>query len=329
MVKSKGRRPTSFEIASELDITHNIACKYTKMYDLDLYDGRCSSQELDFIDIFPEARVHNRKILSGDELDFYFENKKLAVEINGDFWHSTLYKDKYYHQRKTIECAKQHIQLIHIFEHEWYDDDVRKKLISLINRKIHNENIVKIYGRDTNVKTINYNEAKKFLETYHLQCSTNSSINIGCYYKDKLIGVMTFGFPRFNNEYQYELHRLCWKDNTAVLGGLEKMFSYFKKTYNPTSIITYCDISKFTGNSYLKIGFKPIQPNPITEPNYIWVSANLREVIPRYQTQKHKLVEQGLGTEDQTEDEIMMQLRFFKIYNSGNIKLEWLKENTE
>jgi hypothetical protein len=104
------------------------------------------------------------------------------------------------------------------------------------------------------------------------------------------------------------------------------MFSYFKKTFNPQSIITYCDIAKFTGNSYYKMNFKLIQPNPITEPNYVWVGYHTCKVIPRYQTQKHKLVEQGLGTENQTEEEIMLSLGYLKICDSGNIKLEWFKE---
>jgi hypothetical protein len=104
------------------------------------------------------------------------------------------------------------------------------------------------------------------------------------------------------------------------------MFSYFLKQYNPTSIITYSDISKFTGNCYTKIGFKPIQPNPITEPNYVWVSADKNTVLSRYQTQKQRLIDEGLGTEDQTEDNIMSMLNFLKVYDSGNIRLEWIKE---
>jgi hypothetical protein len=188
-----------------------------------------------------------------------------------------------------------------------------------------NDNKEIVYARNTVVKSITSEEAQQFLEKYHLQGAINSEVNIGCLYRNELIGVMTFGKPRFNSNYEWELHRMCWKPDKIITGGLEKMFSYFKKTFNPQSIITYCDVAKFTGNSYYKMNFKLIQPNPITEPNYVWVLQRDNLILSRYQTMKQKLLDQGLGTKDQTENEIMESLNFLKVYDSGNIKLEWKK----
>ena len=86
------------------------------------------------------------------------------------------------------------------------------------------------------------------------------------------------------------------------------------------SIITYSDITKFTGNTYPKLGFKV---ECILDPNYVWVNPNNFEVFTRYQTMKHKLVESGLGDESQTEDSIMEGLGFLKVYDCGNLKLSW------
>ena len=62
----------------------------------------------------------------------------------------------------------------------------------------------------------------------------------------------------------------------------------------------------------------------------MWVEANTFNVLSRYQTQKHLLLSQGLGTKDDTEDEIMMSLNYFKIYDSGNLKFIWTrKEDAE
>ena len=47
------------------------------------------------------------------------------------------------------------------------------------------------------------------------------------------------------------------------------------------------------------------------------------DVLTRYQTQKHKIVEQGLCNKNETEDEIMKSSGYTKIYDSGNLKLEW------
>lgn len=44
--------------------------------------------------------------------------------------------------------------------------------------------------------------------------------------------------------------------------------------------------------------------------------------MQRYQTQKQKLLKLGLGTEEQTEKEIMLNNGFLQVYNCGNIKME-------
>ena len=268
---------------------------------------------------------HCKSIIDGYEIDIYIPEKKLAIEFNGSYWHSDIYKDKYYHQQKTIECAKQGIQLIHIFEYEWLNTNKHKILCSLIDN-ILNKSVNIIYARKTIVKDIDKDKSNEFLDKYHLQGSTSSKINLGCYYNDVLVGVLTLGKPRFNHQYEYEIHRLCWCSNVRVVGGTEKLMKHFIHNYNPSSIITYSDISKFTGNVYTRVGFKPIQPNPITEPNYVWVRTSDNEVLSRYQTQKHKLIEAGIGDKTQTEVDIMENAGFIRVYDSGNIRLEWRKE---
>ena len=52
------------------------------------------------------------------------------------------------------------------------------------------------------------------------------------------------------------------------------------------------------------------------------------EVLPRYKTQKQKLLSKGFGTKEQTEDDIMESLGYYKVYDSGNLKLEWIKKET-
>lgn len=264
--------------------------------------------------------LNDRNVLNSMELDVYIPELKLAFEFNGNYWHSSIYKDKKYHQYKTLACAKQGIRLIHVFQYEWNNnrDRVERFIKGLLN-----ENKRVIQARETVVKEIDSKTAQEFCEYYHLQGWSNSKVCIGCYYNDELVSVMTFAKPRFDNNIEYEIIRYCVKDNVSIVGGANKLFKYFTDTYKPASVITYSDISKFTGNIYLKLGFKV---DSITSPNYVWVKSDTQEVITRYQTQKHKLVEKGLGTENQTEEEIMYDLGFFKVYDSGNIKLIWNKE---
>lgn len=69
------------------------------------------------------------------ELDIYLPKMNLAFEFNGTYWHSTKYKDKYYHQRKTLLCYVQGVQLINIWEYEWDDDvyDIKNKIKELLS----------------------------------------------------------------------------------------------------------------------------------------------------------------------------------------------------
>lgn len=184
--------------------------------------------------------------------------------------------------------------------------------------------MLKIYrARELDVREITSAEASEFCNENHIQNGINSKISIGLFDNNELLSVMTFGAPRYNCEHEYELLRYCCKLGTGITGGAEKLFKFFTKAYNPKSIMTYSDITKFTGNVYTKLGFKPMK-EPISTPGYVWVKGS--EVLKRYQTQKHKLIESGYGDMGDTEDEIMINRGYVKVYNSGNLRLEWKQE---
>lgn len=270
----------------------------------------------------PNKLLGSKKIITPYELDIYLPDYKLAIEYNGNYWHSELQKDSNYHRDKTMTCAKKGIQLIHIFEYEWDDPDKQRKITEMLMDKVRDTK--KIYARDTVVREISTAECKEFIDENHLQGYTSSSIKIGCYYNDSLVGAITFGKPRFDSSMEYEIVRMCFKSGTTVVGGAQKLFKYFVDKYHPSSILTYVDIAKFTGNIYPKLGFKV---QDITKPNYIWYNKITKDIKSRYQTQKSQLVKSGLGTESETEDAIMRRLKYVKIYDSGNLKLIWEASN--
>ena len=177
-----------------------------------------------------------------------------------------------------------------------------------------------IYARNCSVIELDSSIIKEFCNRYHLQGHAVSSVNLALTYEEGIVEIMTFGKPRFDNDSEYELIRLCNKANTKVVGGAQKLFQYFVEKYNPSTVSTYSDISKFTGNIYTKLGFRVTE---FTQPTYVWVDTNTNHVLSRYQTQKDKLIENKWGTADQTENEIMENNGYLKIYNSGNLKLVW------
>lgn len=248
------------------------------------------------------------------QLDFYIPDKKLAIEFNGNYYHSVnagISKD--YHLNKTRLCQEKGIQLIHIFEYEW----VSKKNIlkSLISSKLGIYD-TKIYGRDCEIKEVSSDNAKLFLEENHLQGYITSSYRIGLYYNNELIQLLCFGKNRFKKS-EIELLRMCTKLNTQVTGGFSKLLKY--QPYD--NFVSYVDLSKFDASGYLKNRFKIISQS---SPNYKYIKKN--RIINRLQAQKHKLPKLLANfDENKTESQNMIDNHWLKIYDCGNLKLEFLR----
>lgn len=275
--------------------------------------------------------TRDRQLLDGKEIDIYLPDYKIGIEYNGNYWHSYPVKDMKYHQDKSIQAAKVGIRLIHIFEYEWKDSEIQEKIKNYLYDIVKSDSIDRIYARNTVVSEISPAEQYKFQDKYHLQGRATASIHLGIYQdadKDKkdLLGIMTFGKPRFNSQYEYELVRMCFKPKVSVVGGAQKMFKYFLNKYKPKQILTYSDISKFTGGVYKQMGMRAVQDNSMTVPNYVWVRPQDSCFLNRYQTTKQKLIDSGLGSDDQTEDDIMTWSGYVKVYDCGQLKYEYINE---
>lgn len=140
---------------------------------------------------------------------------------------------------------------------------------------------------------------------------------------------MTFGKLRKNlgyknsNDNQFELLRFCNKLNTTVVGGANKLFSYFINTNKVNKVIFYADRSWTMNNGntlYDKLGFKL---DKITQPNYSYFINNRKE--NRFNFRKNILVKQGFD-ENKSEHQIMLERNIFRIYDSGQLKFVWDKE---
>ena len=325
MLDNLGFKPTVNELTEVLGINASSVLLKVHKHNLEDYvdlgnGSKFEDELLKSIKEMTDKEVlrHNRNVINPYELDIYIPELNLAVEFNGDYWHSSDFKEIKYHQNKTLACADKGIRLISVFEYEWRDDARRPKILSYLKSVISGTDT--IYARDTKVIELTSLMAYAFEDANHLQGRASSSINLGLTYKDEIIGVMTFGAPRFNNDCQYELLRLCFKSDIRVIGGAEKLFKYFIEKYNPDSIISYCDLSKFTGRVYSKLGF---EYEEVTKPNYVWVDTCVNKYYTRYQTQKSNLIKNGLGSEDETEDQIMRNLQCVKVYDCGNLKFKW------
>ena len=260
---------------------------------------------------------NNRKLIAPYQLDIVIPQKKVAIQFNGIYWHASQFKDKNYHLNKTLECEKVGYKLIHIWEYDWINPNKQNILKSKI-KSILGIDQVPIYARKCQIKQITTKQKNIFLNLHHIQGEDKSKIKLGLFYENQLVAVMTFGKPRFNKNYEYELIRYASKSGYRVLGGAGKLLKYFERNYSPKSLITYANRSYSQGNMYKELGFNLLN---ISEPSYIWT--NLTTVLSRYQCQKSKLknILKNFNP-DLTQSENMSLNGFLKVYDCGNLIFE-------
>jgi hypothetical protein len=278
-----------------------------------------SGQELNLIkwvsEIVPNVITSAKNIISPYELDIFLPDMNLAIEFNGLYWHSELYKDSRYHLNKLILCEEKSIDLIQIWEDDWiYKQDIVK---SIIENRITNSKI-KIYARKCILIEIKERQiVDDFLNQNHIQGSTKYKTAIGLYYQDELVSCMLFNKPRKQNE----LVRFCSKIGLNVVGAASKIFRYYTNEYNLDSnlIVSFADRSMFTGKLYELLGFELVYR---TAPNYWWIVNGIRK--HRFTYNKKKLVKSGFDP-DKTEIEIMHELGNYRIWGCGQEK--WIYKN--
>lgn len=280
-----------------------IGYKNTSSYEKELSE---------FLNLLNVNHLTSYKILKNKrELDIFIPQKNIAIEINGVYFHNELFLHSNYHLEKTIECQKNDINLIHIFEDEWvYKKDIVKSIIknklNLIDNFINSEL--------SEIKKISDEEKKTFLTENHIEGDSPSNVNLGLFYKNELMSIMCF-IKKQKNE--WELTRFCNRKNTKVLGSASKLFNFFIKNYSPEKIISYSDIRYFDGGLYEKLNFDKISQS---KPNYWYVVNGIRQ--HRFNFRKSVLIKEGYD-KDKTEKEIMFDRKIYRIYDCGNIRWEW------
>lgn len=209
-----------------------------------------SSYNIAFEQLLTANNIEFKREVTIGRFIYDFQVGNYLIEVNpaathNITWHPYSDKgiDKNYHKNKSQNAIDNGFRCIHIWE--W--DDCNKIIEQLLLPKI------RVYARDCVVKEVTLQETKEFITKHHLQGYAKDSIRLGLYYKDALVSIMTFGKPRFSLTAEYELIRYCAE--CTVIGGAEKLFKHFVRSYQPLTIVSYCDTAKFEGNVYKKLGF--------------------------------------------------------------------------
>ena len=263
----------------------------------------------------------HERILNGLETDIHIEQHKIAIEYHGEYYHNFEFRGKDYHKQKADIALNKGINLIQVFESEWYHkQEIVKSIIKSKLGIISN----RINARSCTIKQIDSKAKNEFLTRNHIQGADRSAVALGLYYIDELVSCMTFGRGYNQKDKQTELVRFCNKLDTTVVGGASKLLKAFIRQFTPVKIFTYAD-RRFANSSkfYETIGFAKCGQ---TVPNYFYFKSSMPQymnLIHRYNFAKH-LLPRKLKHYDssQTEYQNMKHNGYLKIYDAGSFRYE-------
>lgn len=255
--------------------------------------------------------TNNRVILSGKELDIYLPEYKLAIEINGLYYHSELSGvNKNYHLNKTLECEKQGIQLL-----QFWDYEVNNKFLIVEDIIMSKLNLLenKIGARQLMIKKIDNKIAKDFLNNNHLHGFCQAKWHIGLVKDDIIYSIISIGKSRTSDD--WEIIRFVNKNHIKVIGGYSRLISYIKKELQIDRLMSFADRRISNGDLYLKSGWRL---EGVSKPCYWYFKS--KQIFHRSHFMKHKLKSKNDFDHTLTEWQNMIKMGYDRVWDCGNLK---------
>ncbi len=259
-----------------------------------------------------EENYRKNKIVG--ELDIYIPSQNIAIEYNGLYWHSELFKDRKDHYQKYLKCKQEGIYLIQIWEDEWkFKQSIVK---SLLSDKLAVSKSISVFARNTKLGLVSKAIGDKFLEQNHLQDYVAGCRYIGLWDKsnNKLIDIAAF---KKRNAQEIELVRYATESN--VPGGFSEIIKHINE-YFPTAkqITTFDDHCISQGNLYLQAGFKEAVG---LRPDYAYlVQGKFRVHKFNYRKDRFKSDPNLTYHPNLTEKELAALNNLSRIYDAGKTK---------
>ena len=295
---SNGRKPTIDEASKYFNVTPAAISKQKHAQKLHNHFTLLTSkkeeqfiQELNIRNITATYIRNDRTVLQGKEIDFYFPDHKLAIEISPTSTHhssetATNYgqnrpKAQNYHLNKQVQAEQAGIELITIFD--WMPWN---KVMEMVTHKL-TQSTTRIYARKTTAhyKTKDRTQLSKTLKTFindnHVLGFTGRGTSHYTWleHNGQIVAAAGWGKPRNlnirkrnkeNNDETIELTRMCFAPNYSIPGGASRLIKTFIKNHQETisSIITFSDCDLGSGKIYATLGFTLIT-KPTAQKNYV------------------------------------------------------------
>lgn len=269
-----------------VSLTNNMEQRFT---------SKAETEIIEYIRSFGIECGKNRSILNGKELDIFIPSKNIAIEYNGNIWHSENFggKDKHYHISKLNECNKKGIELIQIFDDEYinHKELCLAKISDLLGL---NKNKIITEENKCNIKYITYNEYMEYIKQNTISYSNiKPNICLGYFNNNNLIGAIGVNKTNmYDNE--WTITDMC-VNNTFNNNEIYKtILTYFIRQNNVNTIIAFADrrwTININNNVYTHMGFTL---SDIIPPQYYFYNKSENDrIFPTSQKDINKYTELG------------------------------------
>lgn len=144
------------------------------------------------------------------------------------------------------------------------------------------------------------------MNKYHIQGYAKCNYSIGLTYNNELVALMLFDKNILTR----------YATSQRIQGGFSKLL----KNSHLNHIITFVDLSMFTGNMYYSSGFTF---DKYISPDYKYVINNRR--IHKFNLRKKQFAKKFKFDPSLTESELAILNNINKIYDAGKLRLIWQK----
>ena len=247
-LKHYTNKPSTETVAEDLKCSRSCVDVNIKKHNLQEYINYYYSYgEQELYELFPTEFRNVRDVIF-KELDLYYPEEKIAIEFNGDYWHSTKRPlEKNYHYNKFTACYNKGIRLVQIYEHMWKNSNSRDRLIFMLARAFKKE--TEMFNlEELLVERISSKEASQLENAHNLRPSKNIVDAVGLLYKGNIILQVSVNKDNYIN-YTYV-------ENTLVSGGEQKLLNELSKNYLMLKYLADLDIDDIF--LYNSMGFNPL-----------------------------------------------------------------------
>ncbi len=241
-----------------------------------------------------DLKQETKKIrIKNKEIDIFIPSHKFGIEYNGLYWHSEIYKENDYHIKKLMLCHDNNINLIQIFEDEWFN---KKEIVKSLIATHLNQSINTIDANICDIINLTNSQSGEFLHENDINDIIESDLNLGLYYENELVSVATFK----NDDGNYKICNYSNRVFTNVHDSLKVLFTHLIKENNVKSINISVDKRfGFDVNEIIKLGFRFVDT---LKPKYLYCKNNVKNRF------KPEIVELNLSNNSE---------KFYKVFDCG------------